>query len=354
MSFIRTLKVLGKDLRLGPRSPLFLWMILIPLLLTFILQVTFGSLFDPKPRLGIVDSGGSAVTTALETTEGIELTLLEEVAKLKRMVEANDLDAGLVLSQDFDNQVRTGARPPLELYVGGETLASNRIILAVTTIDLIRKVEGSPAPVEVVVTSLGDEGFSIAERLVPLLMMYALTIAAVFLPAFSLADEREKGTLDSLIVTPVKLPEVVAAKGILGLLLALAMTVITLVLNNALGAEPLSLLVVLLLGAVLCVEVGLIFGTASKDSTGVFTLVKGTGILLFAPTVFYIFPNWPRWIAKIFPTYWIINPIFEVSLNKARLGDIWIELIIAVGVIGVLAIPVALLTKRLGTKLAIG
>jgi ABC-2 type transport system permease protein len=270
------------------------------------------------------------------------------------MVEANDLDAGLVLSQDFDNQVRRGAKPPLELYVGGETLASNRIILAVTTIDLIRRVEGSPAPVEVVVTSLGEEGFSISERLVPLLMMYALTIAAVFLPAFSLADEREKGTLDSLIVTPVKLPEVVAAKGILGLILALAMTVITLLLNNALGAEPLSLLVVLLLGAVLCVEVGLIFGTASKDSTGVFTLVKGTGILLFAPTVFYIFPNWPRWIAKIFPTYWIINPIFEVSLNKANLGDIWIELIIALGVIGVLAVPVGLLTKRLGTKLAIG
>jgi len=189
-------------------------------------------------------------------------------------------------------------------------------------------------------------------RLVPFIMMYALVVAAVFLPAFSLADEREKGTLNALIVTPVKLSEVVTAKGMLGVILALAMTVFTLWLNDALGADPLALLVVLLFGAILCVEVGLIYGAASKDVTSVFTLIKGTGILLIGPTVFYIFPDWPQWIGKLFPTYWVINPIFEVSLNNAGLDDVWVELLVAVGVIAVLAIPIVLLTRRLGTKLA--
>lgn len=352
MSLTRTFKVLGKDFRFGPRSPVFLWVLGLPLAFTLVLQVTFGSLFDPKPRLGIVDEGSSTITTAVQSMDGIQLALIDNAGDLKAQVEANDLDAGLVLQSGFDDLVRGGARPPLEFYVGGESLASNRIILAVTTIDLVREIEGTPPPVEVEVVALGDEGLPIAVRLVPFIMMYALVVAAVFLPAFSLADEREKGTLNALIVTPVKLSEVVTAKGMLGVILALAMTVFTLWLNDALGADPLALLVVLLFGAILCVEVGLIYGAASKDVTSVFTLIKGTGILLIGPTVFYIFPDWPQWIGKLFPTYWVINPIFEVSLNNAGLDDVWVELLVAVGVIAVLAIPIVLLTRRLGTKLA--
>ncbi len=352
MSLTRTLKVLSKDFRLGPRSPIFLWVLFVPVLFTLILQVTFGSLFDPKPRLGIVDQGTSTITTSVQGMEGIELSLIDDADELKSKVEADDLDAGLVLQAGFDDQVRSGAQPPLEFYVGGESLASNRIILAVTTVDLIREVEGTPPPVEVAVVPLGDEGLPIAVRLVPFIMMYALVIAAVFLPAFSIADEREKGTLNALIVTPVKLSEVLTAKGILGVILALAMTVATLWLNDALGAKPLALFVVLLFGAVMCAQIGLIFGAVSKDITSVYALIKGTGILLIGPSVFYIWPDWPQWIAKIFPTYWVINPIFEVSLNNAGLADVWVELAIALGVIALLALALLQLTRRLGTQLA--
>ena len=352
MSLSRTFKVLGKEFRLGPRSPVFLWVLFLPVLFTLVLQATFGSLLDPQPRLGIVDEGSSTITTAVQGMEGIDLALLDDPADLKAKVEADDLDAGLVLPSGFDDHVRSGARPFLEFYVGGESLASNRIILAVTTIDLVREIEGTPPPVEVQVVALGDEGLPIDVRLVPFIMMYALVVAAVFLPAMSIADEREKGTLNALIVTPVRLVEVIIAKGILGLVLALAMTVFTLFLNGALGADPLALFVVLLFGSILCVEIGLIFGTVSKDVTAVFTLIKGTGILLLGPTVFYIWPDWPQWIAKLFPTYWAINPIFEVSSNNAGLGDVWVELLIGLGVIALLAVPIVPLTRRLGTKLA--
>jgi ABC-2 type transport system permease protein len=352
MSLTRTFRVLGKEFRMGPRSPIFAWVLFLPVMFTLVLQVTFGSLFDPQPRLGIVDEGSSTITTAVQGMEGIDLALLDNAEELKTRVEGNDLDAGLVLPTGFDDQVRSGARPPLEFYVGGESLASNRIILAVTTIDLVREIEGTPPPVNVEVVALGDEGLPIDVRLVPFIMMYALVVAAVFLPAFSIADEREKGTINALIVTPVKLSEIITAKGILGVILALAMTVFTLFLNGALGAEPFALLVVLLVGAVLCAEIGLIFGAASKDVNSVFALIKGTGILLIGPTVFYIWPDWPQWIAKLFPTYWVINPIFEVSLNNAGLGDVWVELLIGLGVIALLAVAVVAMTRRLGNKLA--
>ncbi len=352
MSMSRTLLVLRKDLQLGPRSPIFLWVLILPLMITLVLQVAFGDLFDPEPRLGIVDQGSSTVTTAVAAIEGIKLSELDDVDNLKAQVEGNDLDAGLVLPVGFDDAVRSGDRPLLEFYVGGESLASNRIILAVTTIDLVREIEGSAAPVDVSVVELGEEGLPISVRLVPFITMYALLVAGVFLPSFSLADEREKHTLDALVVSPVKLSEVVLAKGILGFGLAVAMAVVTLWLNGALAVQPLALLVVLLVAGVMLVEIGLIYGTASKDITGVFTLIKGTGFILLAPTIFYIFPSWPQWIAKLFPTYWVINPVYEVTINDNGLGTVWAELFVALGVIALLAGLVVLLTRRLRTKIA--
>ncbi len=352
MSASRILTVLRKDLQLGPRSPIFLWVLLLPVLITLVLQVAFGDLFDPEPRLGIVDAGTSTITTAVAEIDGIELTLLDHVGELRSRVEANDLDAGLVLAAGFDDDVRAGARPPLEFYVGGESLASNRIILAVTAVELIREVEGRAPPVDVAVVELGEEGLPISVRIVPFITMYALLVAAVFLPSFSLADEREKHTLDALVVSPVKLSEVVVAKGILGFGLAVPMAVVTLWLNSALTARPLALIVVLVVAGVMLVEIGLIYGTASKDITGVFTLIKGTGFILLAPTIFYIFPSWPQWIAKLFPTYWVINPVYEVTINNEGLGTVWVELAIALGVAVLLAAVTMALTARLRTKLA--
>ncbi len=352
MSAGRVLTVLRKDLQLGPRSPIFLWVLLLPVLITLVLQVAFGDLFDPEPRLGIVDEGASVITAAVAEIDGIELTRLDDADVLRSRVEANDLDAGLVLAAGFDGDVRGGARPPLEFYVGGESLASNRIILAVTAVELIRDVEGRAPPVDVEVVELGEEGLPISVRLVPFITMYALLVAAVFLPSFSLADEREKRTLDALVVTPVKLSEVVTAKGILGFGLAVPMAVVTLWLNSALTARPLALIVVLVVAGVMLVEIGLIYGTASKDITGVFTLIKGTGFILLAPTIFYIFPDWPQWIAKLFPTYWVINPVYEVTINNEGLGTVWVELAIALGVAVLLAVIAMALTARLRTKLA--
>lgn len=353
MSLSNTLKVLGKDLRLGPRSPVFLWVLVLPFLITFVVQVAFGSLFDPEPRLGIVDQGSSTITTQAQELDGIQLTLLTDDEELRTRVEANDLDAGLVLAEGFDEKVRTGERPELEFYVGGESLASNRIILAVTTIDLVRQVEDKAPPVEVEVVELGSEAQPLTVRLIPFVVMYALLIAGVFLPSFSLADERERRTLEALVVTPVRMSEVVLAKGILGFVLAIAMAFVTLWMNSALEAQPLALTVVLLAGGLMLVIIGLIYGTAAKDVTGVFTLIKGTGVLLLGPTIFYIFPDWPQWIAKLFPTYWIINPVYEVTINDAGLGDVGAELLIGVGVMVLLIAPLILLTRRLETKLAV-
>ena len=345
-------RVLRKDLALGPRSPIFLWAILLPFALTLILQVAFGSLFNPEPRLGIVDEGDSEITVRVQEMEGINLTLLADAEELKRQVEANDLDAGLILPAGFDRAVKNGDQPDLPFYIGGESLASNRIILSVTAIDLVRELEGGKAPVTVEVVSYGTQGLPISVRLIPVIVFYALTMAGIFVPGSSLVEEKEQGTLMALLVTPARIADVLTAKWALGVVLTTLLAATTLLLNQALGSNWLEVLVVVLVAAGLTSMIGLLMGTFARDSTIMFGMIKGLGIFLFAPTLFYIFPDWPQWIARLFPLYWIIEPIWAVSIMGGSISEVWLELTVAVGITVALIPVVGLVARRVQAQMA--
>jgi len=140
MNLKRILKILSKDFSVGPRKPFFIWALLLPFALTLVFQFAFGSLFEPKPKLGIVDFGSSAVTTEIQELEGFEVTIFSDVDELLNQVENHDLDAG--------HAVKNGQKPLLEFYISGESLASNRIIISVTALEMIRDLEGGEAPVD--------------------------------------------------------------------------------------------------------------------------------------------------------------------------------------------------------------
>jgi ABC-2 type transport system permease protein len=141
--------------------------------------------------------------------------------------------------------------------------------------------------------------------------------------------------------------DVLAAKAVMGLVLAFLMTLVTLWLNDALGSQPAALLLSVLVGALMLAEIGLLFGGGAKDSKTLFALMKSVNILLFAPVIFYIFPDWPQWIAQIFPTYWIINPIFEVATQDAGLTDIAGQLVVALVICAVLVPLVVWVSRRM-------
>lgn len=343
----RALRVTQKDLRLGPRSPIFLWAIGLPVLMTFLITAVFGSLFAPPPRLAVVDEDASAVTAALLAEEGIDVTVLDDEADLLAAVEVHDYDAGLVLPAGFDAALAAGEQPPMEFYVSGSSLASTRVILGVTTLAAIRDLAGQSPPVEVVVTQLGAEGFvPIEDRLVPLIVFYSVVIAAMFLPAASLVDEREKRTIDAVLVTPTRMSEVLLGKAVLGVLLALLMGLVSLALNDAFGGQPAAMVVFLLVGAVMMAEVGLILGCWARDSNTLFSAIKGGGILIALPAFFFLFPALPQWIPMLVPTYYFLGPIYEIATQGDTLGDHLMEVAVAVAVC-VALVPAV---RRVGRK----
>ena len=337
--------IVRKDLALGPRSPLFLFAVAMPLLITLLLQVVFGSLFERAPRLGIVDPSGSTLTAAALELGGVRASLVADEATLRALVTAHDLDGGLVLGSDFDARLRAGERPPLTFVVAGESLASDRILLGLATVDLVRGVEGRVLPVSVELVSDGP-GVPLQARLVPLTVLLALFAAGVFVTSFGFVEERERRTLDALLATPASTGDVLWAKGLVGGGLAAVMAVVTLALNGgSLAASP-ALLAALAVGATMAALIGLIYGLVAPDTKALFALFKTLNLIVFAPAAFYVFPDWPRWIAMLLPTYWLVDPIVRVAQEGATLAEVGASLAVGLLLCVALAGAVAALARR--------
>jgi ABC-2 type transport system permease protein len=345
MSARHTATILQHDIRLGPRSPFVLWALVIPVLITVLIQGVFGDLFGAEPRLIIVDEGNSQISADATGLDGIDIIFVDSRDQMLDMVEANDADAGLYLPAGFDQAVLSGDQPPLDFYVGGESLASNRIILGVTALELVRGIEGTEPPVDVVVTQLGEEAVDLDLRLLPMILMMAVAVAAGFIPAASLVQEKEDRTLSALLVSPATMSDVLGAKGAFGVLLALITGFATLLLNDAILGRAGTHFVILLVASLMMVELGLLLGMWARDTNTMFAAWKGGGILLFLPTVFYIWPDLPQWIAKLSPTFYFIDPAFRVISEGAALADVAGTLAIGGLIILVLA-PVVLFASR--------
>jgi ABC-2 type transport system permease protein len=353
VNFNRSWYVFSREIKLSPRSPLVFFAIAMPLLITFLVSSVFGSLFDVSPKLAIVDLGDSEITAAAVQLDGVETTIVTDAATLRQRVEVHDFDAGIVLPAGFDAAIAAGEQPDLEFYVSGESLASTRIILAVTTLDLVRDVEGSEQPATVIVTPVGDQDFvPISDRLLPTMVIYAVMIAAIFLPAASLVDEREKRTLDAVLVTPTRMSDVLIGKGTFAVVLAVILGFVTLALNGALAGQPATMVLILLVGSVMLMLVGLALGLWAKDITTMYTAIKGGGIIIFLPVIFTLFPGLPQWIPKLVPTYYFLQPIYDVAIHGHTLGDVVPELMIALVFCAALTPLVAWVAHRSEQQLA--
>jgi len=329
---MRWTQLLRKDLAMGPRSPVVLWALILPVVLTLLLRGVFGSLFDPQPRLGIADEGNSAIPAAAQQLEGFEVQIIDDAERLLEMVESHDFDAGLILQPGFDEAVRAGDQPLIQVSISGQSLESDRLIIGSAILDLVRGLTDSTGVVEVDLVVIGEESIDLSLRLLPLMVIMAVAIAGTMVTASSLVDEKESGTMDALLVTPLSVGETMLSKGVFGALLAVLTGLITLAINSAFGSQPWAVTLAIVVGAVMMAEFGLMLGSWAKNTNTLFAAWKGGGILLLFPVIFTIWPDLPQWIAQLGPTYYFLQPIFDLSVTDASFGDVAGNLAIGVAI----------------------
>ena len=347
MSLKRVGILLGKELWQGPKNFIFVWVLVMPLIISLVVSLIFGTLFDEKPKLGVVDEGNSQLVAMTRQLTSVVTKEYDSVSEIKQAVESGAVDIGMVLPTDFDGSVMQGEETELVTYIWGGSLTKNRTILGATITNLVRELAGQEVPVEIEAITLGDEvSIPWNDRLLPLVVLMAVFFGGLFLPATSVIEEKEKKTLEALVITPASIRDIFVAKGLMGIILSLFMGIVILILNQAFGTEPALLILVLALGAIMAAELGLLCGALIKDITNLFAIWKLGGILLFGPAIIYMFPQIPQWIGKLFPTYYFLQPIIAISQGGGGWSDIATNVFILVGLDLILVGVVVLALKR--------
>ncbi len=332
MSLKRVGVLLRKEFLQGPKNFIFIWVIVSPILISLVVSLVFGNLFTNKPKLGIVDEGSSTLTASAQQLDSIITKTYSSVSEIKQAAESGSVDVGVVLPEDLDDFIEQGTEATITAYIWGQSLAKNRSILEATVMNLVRELTRQDAMIEIESATLGQEsGIPWSDRILPFIVLMAVFMGGLFVPALSIIDEKEKRTLRALIITPTRVTDVFVAKGVVGTILSLVMGIVILTLNQAFGVSPLLLVLVLALGAVMASEIGLICGAFFKDATTLFAIWKLGGIVLFAPALVYMFPQIPEWVGRIMPTYYVITPVVQITQQGGSWLDISTNVFVLIG-----------------------
>jgi ABC-2 type transport system permease protein len=350
MKISRVWTLIKTEILHGPKDLVLIMAVVLPVLLALFVNLAFGDIFTDRAKLGIYDEGNSPLVSKLEAAGSISVKIYHEEADLRAAAASGSVDMGIVLPADFDTDLAAGT-VKLKAYVWGESMAKNRTVIPLALNDAIREMTGTVLPVNIENIPLGDKSsLPWNDRLLPVTVLIAVFFGGLMLPASSLIHEKQRRTLEALNVTPTSIGDIFTAKAVVGVLLAIIMGVLTLAISTSFGSSPLALVLVLAMGAVLAAEMGLLAGAVVKDMNTLFALWKFGGLLLFGPAFVFMFPEIPAWIGYIFPTYYLIRPVTDLTVLGASFGSVALYVGILAAIIVIMGLVVSNIVKRLSAQ----
>ena len=336
--------LLKKEFKSTPKSFMFIWSFILPVAISIIISLLMGSLFVSIPKLGIYAETETKILELIKERKSVKVREFESVELLKSATMDGIVDVGIVIPEGFDESLKTGEKVELISFIFGESYAKDRAIIAVTIGEVLRDMSGKKKDVSVLTELLGEKGLPWSLRLFPLVILMAIFIGGIFIPSTSLMLEKRRKTLDALKVSPVTLNEIFISKWLFGFILSLFTALMILVINNMLLVNPLPLVSLIILGAIMATFFGLLLGIYFNDITTLFSLWKSAGIIIFFPALVYLFPQIPEIIAKFFPTYYLLKPIMDISVT-GRAENLSFYLIVLV-IINIILYGITLLSIK--------
>jgi ABC-2 type transport system permease protein len=354
MSLRRIGVLFARELRASAGNFLMVFAVVVPVVFSLLVSLVFGDLFSGRPVLGFYDPYDSRFTSLMMAQNHLKTSLYDSLDEMIADAEAGVIETGYVVPEGFDQALRDGTRMDFLVYTWGETSLKDRLIADTTITNVVSQIAGLERTASVEIRPLGQtDQTSLADQLLPILILMTIMLGGVMVPALSMISEKQSRTLLALNVTPARLSEVFAAKALLGIALGTSTGLITLGINHAFGSDPLLLVFVLLLGALAASLLGTLLGALLKDMNSLLAVLKAGGLLLIAPGILDIIPKAPDWIARLFPTYYILNPVMAVAERGAGLGDIMGNLLVLLAMAGALIFALAVVMERQQKRLAL-
>ena len=224
--------------------------ILLPGVLIFAVYTFMGSALanqfsvdeDFAPTVQAVNLPGSVA--ALAGQSGLTLEATQDPDEAKALIEGQELDLLAVFPEDFDAQVAaydpsSGApAPAVELYYNSASVNSSAAYEMMSALlegyesSLANKFDVNPGAGTYDLATEADTAGTLMSSMMPMLLMIFLFSGCMSTAPESIAGEKERGTIATLLITPLKRSDLalgkICALSIIALLSGISSTIGTL------------------------------------------------------------------------------------------------------------------------------
>lgn len=363
--------ILYKEFLVVLRDPLTLFFMLFP---PIIEMVAFGYALDNDVKhmaTVVLDQDQTVesrqvvehfVNTQTFRVTGIVHSPEELAAKLRR----GDAHVGLQIPQDFTRNLHAGRSARVQLLIDGSssTIAGSALNTAVavalreSVATLMAATGRTELPVEVRPQILYNPAMRSPNFFVPGVIGVVLQIATTFATAMSLVRERERGTLEQLLVSPLSRWGLMLGKLIPYLVIASLMAaglyaIMSGVFDVPIVGSKLSLAVATGIYIFCLLSLGLLLSTRAQNQMQALQM----SMVFIMPSVFFsgfIFPRetmptifW--WVGACLPTTYFIELARAIILRGASLSEFGSHLVILTGMgVGLFGLCVARFRQKMG------
>jgi ABC-2 type transport system permease protein len=262
--------------------------------------------------------------------EGLILHPMDSEEALKQALADGQFDVGVALPADMMLKLAAGQKVQARVYLTSdlpEELGDTYVILLQ---ELAFTLGGQPLNLEISKEILGRDMVGMQtpprDRLLPLLAIFILVMETMGL-ANLISAEVEAGTLQALLVTPLRVEGLFLGKGITGVSLAFVQAALLMAVTGGLSQQPVLVLTALLLGALLVTGVGFLMSSAAKDMMSVIAWGVLALLVLSIPSFGVMFPGVISDWVKVIPSYYLVDTVYQAVNLDAGWSDVWPNLL---------------------------
>lgn len=234
--------------------------------------------------------------------------------------------------------------------------ASNTII-AQTAAAYLESVISPGADTPIVTSTLYNPRLKSAYNFVPGIMGMIFILICAMMTSVSIVKEKEMGTMDLLLVSPVRPWTIVFGKLVPYFLLSCVILALTLVLSYTVLGIPFSfrlfdVIWVTILYVILALALGLLISTIASTQVAALLI---SGVMLMIPVILLsgmIFPveNMPlvlQWFSCVIPARWYISAMRVLMIQRLPVGYVLTEVLVLAGMT---LLVLALAIKKFNAK----
>ncbi|MFZ1400430.1 MAG: ABC transporter permease [Candidatus Promineifilaceae bacterium] len=251
--------------------------------------------------------------------DGLVLINLPSKDALETAVTENEYPVGAVIPESLNQALANGQQGQIELYFSPQFPEELKEAYIIFFEEIGYNLGGKPLNVlgEAEVLGVDRAGNQIPQRdkMLPLFAVLILTVETLGLASL-ISSEIEAGTLQALLVTPMRMEGLFVAKGTVGVGLAFIQSLLLMAVTGGLSQQPLLIIVALLLGSLMVTGLAFLLASVSTDIMSVMAWGIPIILLLSLPAIGLLLPGLTTDWVKALPSFYLIDTVYQaVNFN---------------------------------------